>query len=79
MSAPGLSSYVIILNLVVSIWMKTTAIWILYLIAAGDGVAALRTPRVRARLVPRAARRKNAKDFSVVPKVELMIAREVWI
>lgn len=34
----SLFSYVIIMNLIESIWMETTAIWILYLIAVGEAL-----------------------------------------
>jgi hypothetical protein len=67
--------FVIILNLIESIWMENDR----------NKVCALRTPQrhpcrePEGASCPSEARRKNAKDFSVVPKVDLMIASEVWI
>jgi hypothetical protein len=87
----SLCSYVIVLNLIESIWMETTAVWILYLIPVfhrcrgSITFCELRTRQwhpcsePERESCPREVLRKNAKDFSVVPKVDLMIAPEVGI
>lgn len=75
----SLCSYVIMLNLIESIWMETTALWMLYLIAVGEALRFARSERRLATPAPNhSAHHVIGKPDARMRKTSAMSRRSIW-